>query len=190
MIDPANITNFKLSDEALEEHILFWVAVAGKNASNTSRALNSFLDHLYDRCPGAVGPFDAIRMYGKRWLSHTLKKHGIGCYTHRAKAFWELANSNLNLRTCSVEDLEKIHGIGPKTSRCFIMHSRHNANVAGLDVHILRYMRDQGIKVPRSTPTGKKYLELEREFLRLVPKGISVAEFDLSIWRTYSGRVA
>lgn len=95
--------------------------------------------------------------------------------------------NELNLKSCSVDDLENIYGIGPKTARCFLIHSRPNMRFAGLDTHILKYLRGLGYEVPKTTPTGKKYKEIEQIFLNLVDKsGKSVAEFDLEIWRKYS----
>ncbi len=91
------------------------------------------------------------------------------------------------MRTCSVDDLENIYGLGRKTSRCFLIHTRKNARVAGLDVHILKFLRDQGIDAPISTPSSrKKYLELEKTFIEFADKaGKPIAEYDLAIWRKY-----
>jgi len=96
----------------------------------------------------------------------------------------------LNLRTCSVKDLEQIKGIGRKTSRCYVMHSRKNARCAGLDTHCLKFLADRGYKVPKATPSSEKeYLRLENAFLQLADKsGMSVAEFDLAVWNEYSGK--
>jgi thermostable 8-oxoguanine DNA glycosylase len=120
-------------------------------------------------------------------LPQTLKSFGIGCYNNKAKSMWDLVNKGLDLKKCSVEDLESVHGIGPKTARCFIIHSRKNARHAGLDTHILKFLREKGHEVPKATPTGKKYRELEGVFLDYADKsGKSVAEFDLDIWRHYA----
>ena len=89
-----------------------------------------------------------------------------------------------------MSDLETIKGIGPKTSRFFLMSSRQGVEYAALDTHILRWMRDQGIEnIPKSTPSGKRYLDLEQIYLKMVPEGKSVGEFDLEIWREYSGNL-
>ena len=134
-------------------------------------------------------PFKAIRNYGFKRLPETLKRNGIGCYNHKAKSFWELANSNLNLKTCLPSDLEEIHGIGLKTSRCFVLHSRRNARYAGLDTHLLKFLADKGYEVPKSTPAKKEYLRLEQIFVKLADEaGMSSADFDLMLWRKYSGR--
>ena len=184
MIDPTNITNFNQTNEQLEEVMLFWALVTGKTASVVSKQLDKLLNSL----EGAT-PFDKIKNVGEKKLPETLKAFGIGCYNSKAKSLWQLVNSNLNLRTCSVDDLEKIHGIGRKTSRCFIIHSRSDAQYAGLDTHILKFLHSKGHDVPTSTPTSKRlYLEIEQLFLKYAKKSKkSVAEFDLDIWRSYAG---
>lgn len=187
MIDPTNITRFENTKEELEEVLLFWVLAAGKNAITASRCLENLLSYI--NCSKKIEPFNSIKKIGINDLPILMKKNGIGCYNNKSKTFWELANSNLNLRTCSAEDLEKIYGIGMKTSRCFIIHSRKNAEYAGLDVHILHFLRDKGYNVPSHTPTKKSYLEIEKIFLDIAKQSkMSVAEYDLMIWREYSGR--
>jgi len=92
------------------------------------------------------------------------------------------------LRTCSIDELESIFGIGRKTSRCFVMHSRRNAQCAGLDTHILKFLRSKGHDVPKSTPgSKKKYLEIENLFLKYAKKSNkTIAKFDLDIWKKYA----
>jgi len=183
MIDPNNITNFNSTEKELQEVLLFWVCVAGKTASTMARGLDKLLNSLKGN-----SPFEKIKNIGAGKLPQTLKKFGIGCYNLKAKSLWELVNSNLDLRTCSAEDLENIYGIGPKTARCFIIHSRRNANCAGLDTHILKFLRSKGHNVPKSTPSTKKqYKKFEDLFLGYAKKsGQSIAEFDLNIWRYYA----
>jgi thermostable 8-oxoguanine DNA glycosylase len=190
MIDPVNITKFDNTKEQLEEVLLFWVLAAGKNAITASRCLENFLIFIHNKFSiKHFQPFDCIKKIQKEDLPILMKNYGIGCYNNKAKTFWQLANSNLDLRKCLADDLEKIHGIGMKTSRCFIIHSRKDANCAGLDVHILHFLRDKGYNVPKQTPIKKSYLEIEKLFLNIVKQsGLSVAEYDLMIWREYSGR--
>lgn len=190
MIDPVNITNFNLNRYRLEETLLFWVCAAGKNALSSARALDRFLTSI----DGHKRPFESIwsvcDRFGFPKLPLLMKKAGIGCYNQKAMTFWQLADSELNLKTCSVSDLEQIKGIGRKTSRCFVMHSRANARCAGLDTHILHFLADQGYVVPKATPSSQKeYLRLENAFLKLADKsGLSPADYDLHIWKVYSGR--
>lgn len=181
MIDPLNITKYDCTIEQLEEVLLFWVLAAGKNAISASKALAKFLENN--------APFDYIKTISLEELPIKMKQCGIGCFNNKAITFNQLAFSNINLMNCSVEELEKIKGIGMKTSRCFVIHSRKNANYAGLDTHILKYLRSLGYDVPLSTPSGKKYVEIEKIFLSLVEKsGKTLSEFDLSIWKEFSGR--
>ena len=194
MIDPSNITNYELSDSELEEHLLFWILVAGKTAKTTAVMLEKLISKMRTACPRNMSPFGLIRYLhshskNPHWLAMWMKETGIGCYKNKARGFIEVAYSNLNLKTCTVEDLEKVHSIGLKTSRCFVIHSRKNAQHAGLDVHVLSYLKDKGYDVPKQTPASKKkYLELEGLFIKLANRsGMPLSEFDLKIWRKYSG---
>lgn len=208
MVDPIKITNYHQTSEELQETLLFWVCAAGKNGVTAARCLDSLLSAW--REPAKRGPlklkpspFDIIR-YAHRYLTQNklgtlaeeMKKHGIGCYNAKAKTFLHLVAEYegscglyMDLKKCDVEDLESVPGIGPKTARCFLIHSRENQRYAGLDTHILKFLRDKGHEVPSSTPTGKKYRELEQTFLKYVDdSGKSVADFDLAIWNDYRNR--
>ena len=68
------------------------------------------------------------------------------------------------------------------------MHSRRDSKCAGLDTHILKFLRSKGHEVPISTPgSKKKYLEVEQVFLKYAQaSGETVADFDLNIWRNYA----
>ena len=191
MIDPSVITVENATDWELEELILFWVCAAGKNGRTAARCLENLMETVEGHY---WGPMKAIFMAAYKFnLPFLLRDHGIGCYMSKARSMLELAvavgSHKLDLRTCSADDLEKIHGIGMKTSRCFIIHSRPGARYAGLDTHILKHLRAAGVEnVPKSTPSSKKeYQRLEKEVLRLADKaGLSPADFDLRIWNKYS----
>jgi thermostable 8-oxoguanine DNA glycosylase len=176
--------------------ILFWVCAAGKNGRTAARCLDSLLTDI----GGTKHPFKAIREYWY-WCMATpqdpipfrfkLKEHGIGCYSNKARTMVELAHSKLNLKTCTTDDLESIYGIGFKTARCFILHSRKDARVAGLDTHILKHLRALGYDAPFSTPSTKKqYLTFEKIVLSLADDaGMSPADYDLMVWNKYSVKV-
>lgn len=185
MIDPANITNYELSEKELQYNIIFWICAAGKNGTTISRLLDALwetinLENDY--------PFNVIKNDSLENLAWTLQVHGIGCYKLKARAILEIANSDIDLKTCTTEDLERIHGIGMKTSRCFILHTRPNERYAGLDTHILKFLRTYGIDAPISTPSSKKkYLELEKKFIEIADSlEVTPAELDLAIWNQYS----
>jgi hypothetical protein len=200
MIDPSKITDFNRNTDQLQEVLLFWVTVAGKKAITTAKYLDDLLDMMKNWHQQFYGrkrfsPFEMIKnmdiFYGlvtPDWLSLLMKRTGIGCHSIKSRAFIELAYSDLDLKTCLPEDLENITGIGPKTSRAFIIHSRPNQNYACLDVHLLKFMQDKGYDVPINTPTGTKYKKIEQQWLKLAHEsGMSPADYDLKIWREYSG---
>lgn len=191
MVDPVKFTNFNHNTIELEEKIIFSVLVAGKNAMTTSRCCDNFLKKAHQAsCVKWMNPFECLRKFNSDEISVMLRENGIGCQTYKSKSLYELVNSNLNLKTCTVEDLEKIFFIGPKTARMFILHTRPNVDVAVLDVHILRFLADKGVEsVPKSTPTGKKYIKLEEKFLTFAKEsGMNSADFDLYLWKKYSGK--
>jgi thermostable 8-oxoguanine DNA glycosylase len=192
VIDPQNIVR-NYTDEELQELLIFCVCVAGKSAATIAPRVDKLFKFLQVHTGGDC-PLDySYALPLDLWS--VLQDLGIGCYRMKATAIKEVAElisyNELNLRTCTVEELEAIHGIGPKTAKAFIMWSRPNEQHAILDTHILKWMKEQGIEnVPKSTPTGKNYARLEQEFLSRVPDGMTPAEFDLQIWKGYANKQA
>lgn len=185
LVDPHDITRFDSTEEELELVLLFWICAAGKKATTAAGNLCRLMEHGRERF-GLSSPFAIVRHFGEE-LPVALKSHGIGCYNNKSRSMLELARSGIDLRRCSVSELEAVRGIGPKTARCFLLHSRRGVRHAGLDTHVLKYLRENGVDAPKSTPTGRRYLELEALFLDMADRsGKSVAEFDLDIWRRYS----
>jgi thermostable 8-oxoguanine DNA glycosylase len=135
-----------------------------------------------------VSPFDVIKFLDKSdILMYGIMKAKLGQYNKLYKAFKYLCDNNLNLSACSAQDLEKIPGIGMKTSRFFIMHSRDSRDIAVLDVHILKFLSSLGYNVPKTTPNKKQYLILEKIFLNYCTENnIHPAQADLNIWKSYA----
>jgi len=189
IVDPAEKTDYTLDDSQLEYELLFWIAVAGKTADIVVKGLRALFAELLQERPDEAprGPFLLLGDLSEADLAARLRRHGIGCYTTKARGMLAACRSGLNLRACSAQELEQLHGVGPKTARCFILRTRPGARCAGLDTHVLRYLRDRGFPAPQSTPAaGKRYRELEEIFLRLADEaGRTPAEFDLEIWKSY-----
>lgn len=184
MIDPTKITNFQRTQSELEELLLFCIIVAGKTASIQARKLEEFLQDN-----PSLSPFELINFYlQKGILLKKIQEAKLGQYNRLAKAFSQVVN--LNVFKCTIEELEAIMGIGPKTARFFILHSRQNQQVAVLDTHLLKWLRDElGLQTPKSTPTSKKYSILEKEFLSYCRKyKKNPATLDLEIWNKYSSK--
>ena len=118
-------------------------------------------------------------------LTANLQASRLGQYNRLTKGFQE--SLALDLRTATVSDLTAITGVGDKTARYFLLHTRANQNIAVLDRHVLRHLGILGHKVPEGTPSGKKYLELEKIFLQEAQNNkMTPADYDLMLWNQYS----
>ena len=114
MIDPTIITNFNRTDQELQEFLLFCICVAGKTAWQIAKKV----DDLIRLSCLSNGEEDIFISLSKQYdLEGFLISRKIGNYKKHTRCFRELIKSNLDLKKCSVEDLENIHGIGPKTAR-------------------------------------------------------------------------
>lgn len=176
----------------IERWMLFCIAVAGKEAKQTHRALDLFLDkstaYKYDVPPlGALSPFKYVRELKYRGkLLEAIQSSGFGQYNRLSRAFYEASFTGIDtLRHCEPADLERIHGVGPKTSRFFILSTRPHARYAVLDTHILAFMREElGIDTPKQTPQSKsRYAALERAFLAYCDSiQLPPGQVDYEIW--------
>lgn len=172
MINPKAITNFSRTKEELEEFLMFAIVVAGKNSAQQAAKLDMFIRNI-------GGTFEAMRRIPHE-IRPQLEAVKMGQYTRISKAFSKIVH--LDLIDATLEEIEGV--VGPKTARFFLLHSRPNQNVAVLDTHILKYMREKGINAPKQTPP-LKYRKFEALFLdlfKLFGEGLSLAEFDLKIW--------
>lgn len=192
MIDPSNITNFNRTEAELQEFLLFCIVVAGKNAEQQAKKLDAFLKAGYNQF-GVKTPFNLIQkmikfpIY-KNSLGTLLRSVKMGQYSRISEAFIYTSFIK-NLKTVTLNELLDVPGIGPKTSRFFLLHSRPNQNIACLDTHILKWMGKIGYTVPKSTPQGIRYKQLENSFLwECHIRKKTPAELDLEIWKEISGR--
>lgn len=186
MIDASNITDYDLNYEELEGRIIFWILAAGKNGTRAADITNRMLSGWKEKRP-ELTPFEVIKKFKQDSVIELCKIYATGCYNTKGRSLYEIANSGLNLRTCSAEELEGIYGIGMKTARCFIIHSRKNVKMAGLDTHMLKYLRSLGYDAPKTTPSSKKiYNYFEQVVITLAENsGESPTDFDLRIWNKY-----
>ena len=201
MIDPTDITKFNRSTFDLEMFWLFSIAVAGKKSDVAAKKVQQLYDRLIARHQHMghtieVSPLELVYYAVENGtFMEDLVAVKIGQYGRIHAAFAESATSvvvnEFNLRTCVPEDLEQFTGVGPKTARFFIMHTQEGMEMAALDTHILRWLRDLGYSAPKVTPSGKKYAHLEALFLTETKKrGMTVADLDLGVWNHYSQKKA
>lgn len=188
MINPTSITNYARTQNEMEEFLLFSIMVAGKSAKTTTQKLDQFLAQRDTWGLDDKSPLEYIK-----WLIHQdrlkeqLMAHKLGQYARLEKAFTGIIKFKGRLNKIGVQDLEGVVGIGPKTARFFILHSREDARLAVLDTHILKWLKLHGENAPKTTPTGKKYAMLEQSFLNYAEKyDLHPADLDLHIWKHYS----
>lgn len=172
-IDISNLTKFNRDNCELEQFYFFCLVVAGKRKMPTAKKLNQCFRYV-------PTPITYLSSLNPKMTKNVLKQFRFGPYKRLTNAIHQ--SWNLNLRTVSVEELEQIDGVGPMTSRFFVIHSRPNQNYAILNTYVLSWMRNQGVNAPYTVPRGSKYRELEKIYLDLIGNnGQSIAETDLSI---------
>jgi hypothetical protein len=200
MIDPCNVTNTSRSPAELEEFLLFGIVAAGKNADQQAPKLEAFL--------GGRSPFALIRKLDREGrLEERLKAVRLGKYSLLTRSFRQLALSGIDLRSCAWEELTRFPGIGPKTAKFFVLHTREREMHGVLDTHVLGWMREhwapstgpQGA-VPRHTPQDPAaYRFWETVYFGMVaarrhgtgkPAAVDWARFDLDLWMERRGSAA
>jgi endonuclease III len=167
--------------ESLQLKLIYTLLVAGKSAEFA----NDKIARLFWSKPSHLLPFDQLCHWHEQGvLEVILRRVKTGNYDKLLRAFAQLITADLDLETCGPDELEAIHGIGPKTARFFIVWSRPAAPYAVLDVHVLRWLRQEGYAVPVSTPQKRSlYKELELVFLKEAKRrGMTPRELDLQIW--------
>mgnify|MGYP002622262244 CR=1 FL=1 len=185
MVDPYDVTDFARSRGGLEEYWLFCLAVAGKKATMIASKVDEFLG-------GASAdetPFSYVRrLVSEGTLAERLADVRMGKYALLERAYSASVSPGApDIATASAEELEGIPGVGPKTARFFIVHSRKGARVAVIDTHVLKFLRDRGHRVPPGFPGRRDYARLERIMLSEVDaSGLDPAEFDLAVWSHYA----
>ena len=197
MIDPYNITNYKRSKNELEEFLLFCIVVAGKTAYIQARKLDEFLKSVNTRLmmPENISPFQTIKSAEQHGvLFEEIKKAKLGQYKKIYSGFKYISEKEYNLNKMTPEILEKIPGVGMKTSRFFLLHSDifYTNKIAILDTHILKFIKENiDERAPKSTPViPLTYRFWEDMFLRWCSdNNKDMAEFDLEVWKSYA-RVA
>ena len=188
LIDPKDITNYNRTDVELESFWIFCILVAGKNSDTTSRLVTKLLKNRGDKTP-----FEFIRSLKLTELRNYLIAHKTGQYDRIRKALF--FSAKLDLRTCTRDDLMDIYGVGPKTARFFLLHTREFCDEVVLDTHILNWMRVKcDIKdAPKNTPQAPekyaKYAGLCKYLMETHYPGLTLAQADLMIWTEMSGRL-
>jgi len=178
---------YNRSDEDLQRFLIFCICVAGKNARTVDQKVCEFLKPCELR---KETPFEFLRyLVSIDRLPFALAKVKMGKYKLLERSFTYLVEKDLDLRSCTVEQLEMVPGIGPKTARFFLMYTRKGFKGAVLDTHVLQHLVACGFdKVPKQTPQSPKvYRKWEEVVLKLAAaNGADPADYDNQIWRSRS----
>lgn len=131
-------------------------------------------------CANMDNPLYDLGMLSEDTLIKLLQKHRTGQYNRIASAI--IGSSKLCLRTCSLDELLSVKGIGDKTARYFLVYTRPNQKHAVIDTHIKKYLIDKGHDI-----SGLSYAELEKlMFYEQKNSGMEMHEFDLWVWSQYA----
>lgn len=189
--DPLKPSEESIVFRSREAFLVFCIMVAGKNGARTVRVVERLFEGCrteYSFVRGQPRPFKRIKdLIGENRLHDRLVEIRCGQYSRIARALIALIDENIDPDDTSVEQLERIPGIGPKTSRYFMMRA-HGEEHAALDTHVLKYLRSLGYSAPRSTPGSKKvYSELEHCFIKEAhARGLTADELDGQVWEHYA----
>lgn len=192
MINPAEVTNYNRTQSELEEFILFCINVAGKKSAIEAPKLEVFIERAKDITKEST-PFNCIRKLIKLGrLNEIMHWAKLSPYAQRYNSYVAVAKIK-DLQTVTLNRLLQVPGIGLKTARFFLSHSREDFDEPMLDTHILRFLRDQGYSdAPKSTPTNENTYHYFANIFKNIARqlGKSVTDLDLEIWKQYSGTTA
>ena len=193
-VDPYNITNYDRTKDELECFLLFCIVVAGKTAYIQARKLDEFLTSINKRLmmPEHVNPFQSLKSAEQHGiLMEEILKAKLGQYKKIYNGFKYITEHEYDLTRMTPDLLERIPGVGMKTSRFFLLHSDKNYKdiIAILDTHILKFIKENiDDRAPKSTPTIRvTYKYWEDLFLYWCQcNNKNVADFDLEVWKSYA----
>lgn len=188
MINPAKVTNYNRTQYELEEFILFCINVAGKKSAIEAPKLEVFIERAKNITKETT-PFNCIRKLIKLGrLNEIMHWAKLSPYAQRYNSYVAVAKIK-DLQTVTLNRLLQVPGIGLKTARFFLSHSREDFDEPMLDTHILRFLRDQGYAdAPKSTPSNENTYRYFANIFKNIARqlGKSVTDLDLEIWKQYS----
>lgn len=188
MINPAKVTNYNRTQYELEEFILFCINVAGKKSAIEAPKLEVFIERAKNITKETT-PFNCIRKLIKLGrLNEIMHWAKLSPYAQRYNSYVAVAKVK-DLQTVTLNRLLQVPGIGLKTARFFLSHSREDFDEPMLDTHILRFLRDQGhTDAPKSTPSNENTYRYFANIFKNIARqlGKSVTDLDLEIWKQYS----
>ena len=182
--------DYQRNTTQLLEFLLWCTCIAGKSSATITPRFNNLIEQIPAK--------KLIKSHGNT-IINALKKHGIGQYNRLKKCWQEIAFGSINNRKCNSgaflkhaprHEITELHGIGLKTASFYIQCTRPLEDIAVLDTHILKWLKQEfaPYPVPSSTPQDEtEYIKLECMFIGAAAYlNKSPAELDLALWKQYS----
>lgn len=211
MINPNQPTNFFRNRAELEEWVMFATMVPTKPAHRMAAILETMLANARLVYGDQLSPFDIVRIWTEQGcLGQVLRRYNVGQYTRLERCWRELValtpyfegKSERTIRYIkqvdlrSVQQLEKIHGIGPKTARFIILHSVKGARCVPIDTHWIKELRARGYPIKVTTDEqGRQVVRVDARthaiyegyaLAEVDKSGLTAAEYDLLIWKRWN----
>jgi thermostable 8-oxoguanine DNA glycosylase len=176
---------FDRSQAELQQYILTCILTAGQKAEFAEQKANDLTADIPE------GKLPCQVLVAKDDLDGYLRSRRTGKYRYLGQAIRRIAE--LDLTTATEQELRSVPGISFKTARIFLLRSRQGAPHAALDVHTLRFLRENSaMAVPDKAPSSEcEYLKLEAELLRLFSEkypGLTPSQADGVVWNSYRGK--
>jgi len=165
--------------QELQTLLIFSIMVAGKTAKVIEKQCYDFFVQF------RVHPFETIQnIIENNVLDSELRKARTGQYAKFGQyaklfnAFHEVVKLDVN--NITLEELENIKGVGKKTSRYFLMYAFDRKDIAAIDTHIEKWLREQEYQ---SSSKKEEYEFFERAFLEEAYKrNMEPKDLDKDIW--------
>ncbi len=176
-----------LPQESWRDELLFCILTPQSNGKRCWSAIEEIRAHL----PKMDEQQLTILLAAKTRFHKTKAKNLLKAYKHWPSIYQAIISTPHppELREYL---LKNVKGIGMKETSHFIRNiGKNNNTLAILDRHILRNLaKYRVIKNPRLTLTQKKYIDIERKFLKFSKAiNIPIDHLDLLFWREGTGEI-
>jgi thermostable 8-oxoguanine DNA glycosylase len=167
MINPRDMKSISRSKEGLQEFLLFCLFCQRMNADEAAHKLEALLSWSREgqrfSFRHQLSPFAKLALlYNTGRLEQALGDLQITPFRRMFEAIPQIVH--VDVETCTVELLQCIKHIGPKTARMFMIYGRGATDLVILDEHIMLWLWNHGYAIPASSPKNTVYKQLEAAF--------------------------
>lgn len=151
------------------------------------------------KCWAAVEEIFALQKWNEKEISQILRTktrfhNNKTKYILEAEKTWSFIKNEFNMK--NKKELRNfiaghVRGYGLKEASHFLRNiGKSNNEIAILDRHILRNLKERGVIETEKIKNKKDYLEIERKFLDFSTKmNIPIDELDLLFWSKENGEI-